>query len=145
MDSKVSKVRQLKLLMEVTRLLIDSGVCPKSDRAFSEWFRMVVFCHNHGYLYVGFNGERIDLAVVAYRVPEITSETGNSIPETESGNILYVPMAASKTDDKLKLTRLLRLYVKDNPEVKEISYHYRNSNILKRFHLRSNHGQTIEA
>ena len=139
----MTKLDQFKLLMQATKIVMDSGVCPESARIFSDWFRMIMFCHERGYLYLGYKEGKVDLVAIAYRVNEVTDETGDEFPDKEEGNILYVPIVASKSDDKLKLTRLLRFYLKDNPEVTEIAYHYRNSEKLKRFYLRRQYsGQT---
>lgn len=140
----MEKLDQLKLIMQATKVVMDSDVCPESPRRFSEWFRMMMFCHQKGYLFLGFNGNKVDLVAVAYRVPDVDQKTGDVFPEEESGNILYVPIVASISKDKSKLTKLLKFYLKDNPDVSEIAYHYRNSEKLKRFHIRSNHGQAIK-
>lgn len=143
MDSEMSKLNQLKRLMEITHLVMKSGVCPESPRKFSEWFSLIREAHRLGYLYVGFCDDAIDLAVIAYRVSELNDKTGDDLPKEESGNILYVSIASSISKDRLKMTRLLRVYLEDNPSVEEIAYH--NHGKLKRFHLRSRYGQTIEA
>lgn len=133
----MTKLDQLKLLITCARMLSDSYICPDSPRNFDHWWRIVKYSHLHGFLYTGFCNGGIDLVVVGYRVPEVTQDTGNKLPLKEEGDTLYVPLMVSKSKDLLKPLRMLRYYLSQNPDVKEIAYSYRGTDKLKRFHLRS--------
>lgn len=138
----MTKNQQIRYLLNATKLIIDSGVCPESDRDFRSWWEVVKFAHTHGYLYLGFQESVVDLAVICYRIKEFNDKTGLELPETEEGDIAYVPVAASKSNDKLKLYNLLKFYKTTNP-VRQIAYHYRGDiNDLRVHELRSNHGIT---
>lgn len=92
---------------------------------------MVLFAHQKGYLYVGTdpNTSHIDLVVIGYRVPEITTDCGKELPLEESGKILYVPMLASTSKDRTKLIKILRFYLKSNQDIERIAYRWRGSQL----------------
>ena len=138
----MDKSRQIRLLRQAAMLFAFSRTSNESK--FSHWKRIVLFAHNHGYLYCGFDGNDIDIAAIAYRVPYVKPDHGDTMPDTESGNILYGCALASKSKDRLKLFRLIRWYFRENTDVTQFIYHYRNSNDFKIHFLRSRHGQNIK-
>lgn len=133
----MNKAKQLKLLMDCARLFADGKVCNEPD--FMKWWGIVKHCHSRGYLYTGFDDHGgIDLACIAYLVKEANTDTGDNIPEKEDGDILYVLACASISDSNLKLTRLLKWYLRDH-KIISIAYHKRNTNELVIHNLRGNH------
>lgn len=122
--SEVSK--RIRALVDATKLLVESGVCPKSPRVFHYWWDTVQYAHKKGYLYLGFNGDDVDLVGIGFRTKSVDKYTGDSLPEKESGDILYVPVLASKSKDKLKLIKMLRYYMSIN-KVNKIAYRWRGN------------------
>ena len=109
------------------------------------WIRIVFTAHRLGYLYCGFNEKgNIDQAVIAYRVKRI-NEDSRSLPLKEQGNILFVCCAASVAKDVLKLRRLMRWYLKNNLEVSQIAYDYRNGEGFRIHNLRRKHGGPLKS
>ena len=137
----MTKLDQLKLLITCAKMLSNSYICPESPRNFDHWWKIVKFTHTHGWLFVGFDNKEIYLVAVAYKVPEVDAHTGDELPIVEGGDIVYVPLMVSTSKDKLKPLRMLRYYLSQNPDVKEIAYSYRGTNRIKRFTLRSQDGK----
>lgn len=145
MDGQVTKVDQLKLLIEATRMLSSSNICPESPRDFRHWWALVKHSHLHGFLYVGFEQGKLSLVTVGYRVKDISKNLGDVLPDNEEGDILYVPLLVSKSMDKFQVLKMLHFYLKDNPNVREVAYHDRGTNHIKHFMLRRNHVQVKES
>jgi len=106
-----------------------------NEKSFEEWFKICRYCHEKGFLYVGFGkNDKIDVAVIAYRVKRIEDAIGDTIPAKEEGNILYVQSCASISKDKLNLSRMMHWYLRNNRHIKEVAFHNRNNDSdLRRF------------
>ena len=130
----MSKRRQLQLLRQCAALFAAKRTC--NERSLTKWMKLSFYAHMNGMLYVGFNGPYIDMAVIAYRVSELPESLGDTLPEKEEGDILYVCAAASKTKDSRKLFRLMRWYLRENPDVIKLAYHVRNSDNIRVHQIR---------
>lgn len=115
------KVENL-LLAKCFHMACNSNVCPDSPR--SEMARVIEYSHDRGYL---FTNRQANAFVCAYRIPELSDKWKTTIPEVESGEIVYVNFAVSEEPNRWTLLRMLRDYVKSNPDVKEVCYFRRNS------------------
>lgn len=135
MGSKI-KIDIPKSLIKCAILLHKNRVFPKRIE-FSYYKKLVLLAHNRGYLYVGFDKDDIDLCCIAYKVPEVNFRCGNFLPERESGHNLYVLALASNSNDRMKVTRLMRHYLMNNEDVNVIAYNYRGSDEhMKKFNVR---------
>jgi len=112
-------VKQKDLLVQIMQLVINSGVCPETDE--KEWAKLILFAHTRGFLYVSPDAQT---AVCAYRSE--SPELADSMPMEESGPHLHIAWAASASQDKTVLLRMLRSYLKQN-KVEDICYNRRNS------------------
>lgn len=122
----MNKTEQIRKLIEITKLLVRSGVCPQASRNFADWWKFVKFAHQKGYLYVGFDADGdIDIVVVGYKVENLDESVGKNLPVNESGNILYVPILTSRSKDRLKMKKMLNAYLDNNPSVHQIAYRWR--------------------
>jgi len=130
------KMIEKALIWRCCKMIDDTNVCPDSPRA--EMKQVVEFSHNHGYLYTNRGANTF---VCGYRIPEINDKWKSTIPEKEEGEIFYVNFAVSEEPNKWNMLRMLREYLKANPDVKELCYYRRNSDTdFKRIILRrSNH------
>lgn len=115
----MTKTRQIGLLLEVLKLIAHAR--PWKDATTSYCWQVIKYAHARGYLYVGFNGASIDMAVIAYRIKE-GADLG-TIPESEDGDTLFVLLAVSKSGDRHKLNKLKHYYLLNNPDVKKIMFY----------------------
>ena len=117
---------KIKYLIQATKLLCDSGVCPRSQRVFHFWWETVKFSHKKGYLYLGFDNltHDVDFVAIGFRVKKVFTDTGKVIPNNEEGDILYVPILASKSKDRYKTLKMLSFYKSMN-DVRSIAYRWR--------------------
>jgi len=108
-----------------------SNVCPDSPR--EDLMKAILFSHEKGYLLT--NRDASAFANV-YRVK--SEKDIENIPEKEVGEMAYVNFAISEQKNPFVLLKMLREYVKQNPEVKELIYFRRNSDTdFKRIHIRN--------
>lgn len=110
---------QKELLVSIMQMVVKSGVCPETDER--EWAKLILYAHTRGFLYTSPDHKTV---VCAYRSNSDTHKT--EMPLFEDGEHLHVVWAASESDDKNSLLKLMRMYLKDN-KVKDITYYRRNS------------------
>jgi hypothetical protein len=121
------------LMSRCMNMVVRNKVCPASS--IEELANVIIFSHKKGYL---LTNRKANAFVCCYRIPEINDRWKNEIPENEQGDILYVNFAVSESADKWILLKILRDYMKENPDVKELVYYRRGSNTdFKKIHLRS--------
>ncbi len=125
MDCEITKMTQSEMLLSVLQLILRSGVCPETKP--NEWLRTLLYMHTRGFLYVGLENDKIAVVVGAYRIPDITDNYTDRVPDTDRGSILYIPFMASFAEDKLLPKRMLSEYLDKYPEVTEIAFYERNS------------------
>jgi len=105
------------MLGHVMMLVIQSGVCPETDKRM--WPKIILDAHRKGYLYTN---QDMTTAVLAYRVPKWEPHWQDEMPLIESGDILVIGWAVSRNHNRLGLLKMLRSYLKEN-EVREIVYY----------------------
>lgn len=121
---------QSKLLAKCLKLLVDSKCCP--DTLSRKWLQDLLYAHSKGWLYVRFEKDEVVMCAAAYRVPMKTKELGSRWPRVELGHKLYIPFCASKSNNRMILLSSLKQFLRDNPDVDEVIFHYRNSDDLVR-------------
>ena len=130
MDSKVEQL----LLTKCLHMCRESKVCPNST--VEEMISAICISHEHGYLYANRDANTF---VCGYRIPEVNDKWKCTIPEKEEGEIFFVNFAVSEEPNPWRLLKMLRSYLKENTDVKELVYYRRNSDTdFKRIHLRRN-------
>lgn len=108
------------------------NVCPETPR--SEMKRVIEFSHDKGYLYTN---KFANTFVCGYRIPELNDKWKSTIPDKENGEIFFVNFALSEDPNRWDLLKMLRAYLKENPDVKELVYFRRNNDKdFKRIHLK---------
>lgn len=147
MSKGMSKKNQMSLLRQCASLFATKKCCGEDN--ILEWIRIVFAAHRLGYLYVGFSDNgNIDMACIAYHIPlaKINEANRSDLPHKSYGEVLYCTAVASISEDKLKLHRLMKWYLKNNLEIKYMAYDYRNSERLKIFRIRRDKdGKIIQA
>lgn len=129
MKERLPRLEQL-LLMKCFHMACASNVCPESPR--EDLLKAIIFSHDKGYLLT--NKDASAFANV-YRVK--SESDVEKIPEVEDGELAYVNFAISEQKNPFVLLKMLREYVKQNPEVKELVYFRRNSDTdFKRIHIK---------
>ena len=113
-------MKQSELLRQILIACWKSKIRP--DMKPSDWLKAILYFHEKGWLYAIAEKDELQVAVVAYRVEEVKSDTAWKVPAEEKGEILYIPFIISKHPDKWKLTRMAKKFLKDNPDVKEIVF-----------------------
>ncbi len=128
-----SQVIEKALLMRCADLVNKTNVCP--DSSLKEMLDVILYSHNRGYLYTN---RPANTFICGYRIPEVSEKWKNTIPEKERGEIFFVNFAVSEEPNKWGMLKMLREYLKQNTDVKELCYFRRNSDkdfkriILKR-------------
>lgn len=114
------------------------NICPDSSR--DDIKQAIEYSHDKGYLYTNRSANAF---VCGYRIPELNDKWKTTIPDKEQGEIFFVNFAVSEDLDKWTLLRMLRAFLKSNPDVKELCYYRRNSEKdFKQIHLRrASHGK----
>lgn len=127
-----SKIVQEALQWKCLKMIEETNVCP--DSTMDEMRNVVKYAHDHGYL---FTNREANAFVCGYRIPEINDRWKTTIPENEIGEIFFVNFAVSDDSNKWTLLRMLRSFLKDNPDIEELCYYRRNSDKdFKRIHIR---------
>lgn len=131
-SKKITDFLEVRSFLAVYEFIVKSNVCPETDR--KQWFNTLVYMHTKGWIYLNTKKGSINCVVGAYRVNNL--DNFDTLPVEEEGNILYIPFAASISDDKLTLKKMLDKYTQSNPDIKEIVFYERNSqDKFKRFKL----------
>lgn len=120
------------LINKCYALACKTNVCPDTVR--SEMKGIIEFSHDRGYLYTNKNANTF---VCGYRIPEVNDKWKTTIPDKETGDIFFVNFAVSEEPNKWMMLKMLREYLKNNTDVKELVYFRRNSDKdFKRIHLK---------
>lgn len=128
----VSNLIERALIFRCFEMACKTNVCPDTSR--SEMKSVIEFSHDKGYLYTN---RLANAFVCGYRIPEISDKWKSIIPEKEQGEIFFVNFAVSDETNKWELLKMLRQYLKENTDVRELCYFRRNSDKdFKRIHLR---------
>lgn len=140
MDGKIKdrlpSLEQL-LLLRCAKMVNETKVCPESS--LEEMIKVIAYSHEHGYLYTN---KSANTFVCGYRIPELSDKWKSTIPDKEEGEIFFINFAVSEEPNKWALLKMLRNYLKENPDVKELTYFRRGNHAdFKRIHLKGvNHG-----
>lgn len=119
----MNKTKQIQLLLKCVSILASSKLWGNPSSSY--YWQLVKYAHTRGWLYVGFDGEEIDLVIIAYRVKRLEDINNDNLPDKEEGDILYVLVAVSQSKDKLKMNKLKKYFLMNNPDVKRIALHHR--------------------
>lgn len=128
-------MRQIDLLVKCLKMIKDKKVSP--DTNMEDWVRILLFAHTRGYLYTTSDASAF---VIAYRIPEWKEEYGNVMPAQEGGDVLYVSMAVSESENMLVLLKMLKQYLKEN-KITQVVFHARNNDHDFRIYNRRNNGE----
>ena len=128
---RLPSVEQL-LLTKCLNMCREHKVCP--DSSLEDIVKAICFSHERGYLYTN---RKANSFVCGYRIPEVNDKWKSTIPEKEEGEIFFVNFAVSEDPNPWNLLKMLRDYLKENTDVKELVYYRRNNDKdFKRIHLR---------
>jgi hypothetical protein len=131
---EVKKNLEIRNFLNIYNFVISSGVCPETSPA--EWFEILTYMHTKGWLYVNFEDKKLSVVIGAYRIKEFDEKSADVMPKKEEGDILFINFAASKSEDKLALKKMLNKYIHFNPRIKEIILYDRNSSEkIKKFKI----------
>lgn len=126
----MNKAEQLRGLLRCSSLLNGAKIWESPGSSY--FWTLVKYAHKRGWLYVGMNGEEIDACVIAYKVSGVTEADLHTLPEEDSGDTLYVLVAVSRSKDIMKLNKIKKLVLEENPDVRRIALHHRgNKNDLR--------------
>lgn len=114
--------QQQLVLMKCISMVNKTKVCPESSLV--ELAEAIMFSHGKGYLYTN---KEANSFVCGYRIPEINDKWKNTIPQEENGEIFFVNFAVSEGHDWFGLLKMLRSYLRENTDVKELVYFRRNN------------------
>lgn len=134
MGRKVKKLPTIEkiLVNHCINLVKKHGVCPDSD--MKEMINAIVYSHDRGYLYTN---RKANTFVCGYRIPEVNDKWRVTIPEEETGEIFFVNFAVSEDSSKWALLKMLRSYLRDNPDIHDLVYYRRNSDTdFRQIHIR---------
>lgn len=111
---------QYNFIIQVVDLIIKSKV--REETKPDEWLRIVSFMHERGWLYYGYEENKLVTVLGAYRVKKFDEDAEEQMPNKEDGNIVYVPFAASISKDKMIIRRITSEYIDKHPDVEEIIF-----------------------
>ncbi len=119
-----------KMLIRAYELIRSSEVF--FDRTSLEWTRQLYAMYKRGWLYGATHGDDLLAVAGAFRISEWDEKYRHELPENESGNLLYVSFFCSQSQDIMIALKLLRHFLKENPEIKEIVYYKKDWNAGRR-------------
>ena len=123
-------------LVNVLTFLKKSGTAP--DNTMDDWMRAVSHMHDRGWLYYTKEDGKIVTIVGAYRIKKFDEKKVDVMPDKEEGDILFINFAASTSEHKTSLKKMLSKYVDENKNIKEIIFYPRNQDKeFKRIKVRS--------
>ena len=118
---KNEKLKKAKQIVDAAILFTKGNVC--NEKSLLVWWEITKAAHERGFLYLGFDGDKIDLSMIAFKVPAISNHSGKNLPVKESGNELYVLGIACDTDEQLKIYRMFKWIIGYHKDIKYIGYH----------------------
>lgn len=125
------------LIQRCFDMVVKENVCPETPR--SEMMQIISYCHDKGWLYTN---PKANAFVCCYKIPKVDKQYDETLPTEEVGEILYVNFAVSESDEPASLLKILRGYLLNNPEVKEMVYYRRGSDTdFKHIYLRRNENE----
>lgn len=138
-----SKINPNAIILQTFDLAMSKKVFPLLSP--SETLKVIMYVHMKGWLYTPTVDDRVMAAICAYRIKEVNEDTLYEIPQSEGGNILYVPFAISLVDDNLYtiIRDSLNMYIAANPDIEELVLEDKNKKI-KRYSLKERHGSKVE-
>lgn len=113
--------------MKVVEFVLRSNVCPGTSK--TDWMNTLISMHINKWLYVVRKNGKIVVVIGAYRVKEFNEESAEILPVKEEGHILYVPFVISMANDTFMLKRMLDDHLTKNPEIKELVFYERDSDV----------------
>lgn len=124
----------INFFMSVYSFVKRSKVAPANSS--QELLKTLAYLHCKNWLYYSQENGKLVTVIGAYRIKEFNKEKITVMPEEEEGDILFIPINASTSKDKLIYRKLLKGYLEENPNVNELIFHDRNSNEIKRYPLK---------
>lgn len=114
------EITQSKLLLMCFQLVLKSGI--RAETTPEEWLKNLLYLHSKGWLFVGFEDDKLAVVAAAYRIKEVKEDQLNVLPEVSEGKILYVPFVVSFAKDMMLPARLLKQFLNqlENKDIEEI-------------------------
>jgi len=127
-----------ELLISVFQFLMRRN--PRVNVTSKEWLKLLSFADLKGYLYVGFEEDKIAVVTIAYRVKEFKESLNKKFPNEEEGNKLFVPIYISFSKDKNNVSKNVKDFFNKNPDVNQIGF-YTDKSGLRIFNREKQHGK----
>jgi hypothetical protein len=128
---------QGQVLAQAFLMLKDKNIYPNAQP--SDWLKVLLYMHKKGWLYIGFEKEKLAMVAGMYRIKKFDKDTIKKLPEKEEGNVLYVPFFASSAEDKLLPRKLLQRYLSKHKDIKRIAFYADDKEkVFKRLKERKN-------
>jgi hypothetical protein len=115
------KMTQGQILAQAFLILQESNIYPNAKP--SDWLKVLLYMHTKGWLYIGFEKEKMAMVAGMYRIKKFNKDTIKDLPKKEEGNVLYIPFFASSAEDKLLPRKLLQRYLSKHKNIKKITFY----------------------
>jgi len=115
------KITQGQILAQAFLILKESNIYPNAKP--SDWLKVLLYMHTKGWLYIGFEKEKMAMVAGMYRIKKFDKENIKILPKKEEGNVLYIPFFASSAEDKLLPRKLLQRYLSKHKDIKKITFY----------------------
>lgn len=139
--NKVKDYLEINFILKMYSFVIKSGVCPETSP--SDWLKTICFMYEKGWIYNWKEGGNLVAVVGAYLVNDDSNL--DNLPDKEEGTIIYVPFAATDSDDKLILKKMMDRFIDKYPMATELIFFERNSDKKKRFKIGASNEQRENA
>jgi hypothetical protein len=140
MGGEVAQDKQMtqgQMLAQAFLMLSKTNIYPNAD--IKDWFKVLLYMHTKGWLYIGFENEKMVLVVGMYRIKKFDKDSIKDLPKKEEGNVLYIPFFASEAEDKLLPRKLLQRYLSKHKNINRIAFYADDKEkVFKRLKERKN-------
>lgn len=108
------------MIMAMIQLILGSKV--RNQLTPKDWVKVLLIAESRGMLYYGFDNDKLSKIAIAYRVPEITENVDEIIPQKEEGTILWVAVFVSLSQDKDWIKKEGADFFNRYKDISEIAY-----------------------
>lgn len=113
---------QVQKFIKIYNFLIKNGLMPEADKF--QVMDMVAHLYERGWLYYGYENDKIVAVVGLYRVKDADHAKTDKLPDKEEGDVLYVEFSVSVAEDKHLMRKMLGNYCQGKDIKKMVFYKY---------------------
>ena len=129
MEQKYSMFNKQKLLLTTIEMIMRKS--PRENMELKDWMEVILRADNNGWLYYDFEGDKLSMVAIAFRVKEVKEEMNHDFPDSDEdeGRSLFVPLVVGYSKDKKRISRNIQNLFTMYNDIDNIGYLTRTEKI----------------